>query len=63
MFLIGVAGNDPQSGIGVGGFLVILGLAFFVNSLFEGRPPEPGAQPPIAPPSASRPPDAMPPAQ
>ena len=63
MFLIGVAGNDPQSGIGVGGFLVILGLAFFVNSLFEGRPPEPSVQPPIVPPSVSRPPDATPPAQ
>jgi hypothetical protein len=63
MFLIGVAGNDPQSGIGVGGFLVILGLAFFVNSLFEGRPPEPSAQAPaVPPPSANRPPDA-PPAQ
>jgi hypothetical protein len=35
MLLIGVAGNSMSEGIGVGGFLVIMGLAFFVNSLFE----------------------------
>jgi hypothetical protein len=63
MFLIGVAGNDPQAGIGVGGFLVILGVAFFINSLFEGShqpmsAPTNGTAP--APP-VSRPPDAMPP--
>lgn len=65
MFLIGFAGNDPQAGIGVGGFLVILGLAFFLNSLFEGRPPEPSlhghAGPPSQPP-LNRPPDSAPPA-
>jgi hypothetical protein len=37
MMLIGVAGDSPQQGVGVGGFLVILGLAFFINSLFELR--------------------------
>jgi hypothetical protein len=43
MMLIGVAGESPEAGIGVGGFLVILGLAFFVNSLFELRQaPPPG---------------------
>lgn len=61
MFLIGFAGNDPQSGIGVGGFLVILGIAFFVNSLFEGRSEPASAPPPAAPPPASRPPDSLPP--
>lgn len=35
MMLIGVAGGSMSSGIGVGGFLVILGLAFFINGLFE----------------------------
>src|SRR5829696_9307411 len=35
MLLIGVAGDSMSAGIGVGGFLVIMGLAFFVNSLFE----------------------------
>lgn len=43
MFLIGVAGDSPQAGIGVGGFLVILGLAFFVNSLFELRQDPPSS--------------------
>jgi hypothetical protein len=37
MLLIGVAGDSMSSGIGVGGFLVIMGLAFFINSLFEQR--------------------------
>ena len=32
MLMIGVAGGAPESGIGVGGFLVVIGLAFFVNS-------------------------------
>jgi hypothetical protein len=47
MLLIGVAGDSMSSGIGVGGFLVIMGIAFFVNSLFENRrdeyPPAPRA--------------------
>src|SRR5215210_926314 len=37
MLLIGVAGGNLSSGIGIGGFLVIMGVAFFVNSLFEAR--------------------------
>ena len=37
MLLIGVAGDSMASGIGIGGFLVIMGIAFFVNSLFENR--------------------------
>jgi hypothetical protein len=41
MVLIGFAGEAPQAAIGVGGFLVIIGLAFFVNSLFEARQPPP----------------------
>ena len=35
MVLIGFAGESPSSAVGVGGFVVILGLAFFINSLFE----------------------------
>lgn len=35
MFLISVAGGTVREGVGVGGFLVIVGLAFLVNSLFE----------------------------
>jgi hypothetical protein len=37
MLLIGVAGDSMSSGIGVGGFLVIMGFAFFINSLYENR--------------------------
>lgn len=37
MVMIAFAGRNPAAGIGVGGFLVILGIAFFVNSLLEQR--------------------------
>src|SRR3954466_4074574 len=50
MLLIGVAGDSMSSGIGVGGFLVIMGLAFFINSRFE-RDTEP--YPPASRPSPS----------
>lgn len=36
MVLIGFAGENQRAAVGVGGFIVILGLAFFVNALFEG---------------------------
>jgi hypothetical protein len=44
MVLIGFAGEAPQAAIGIGGFLVVIGLAFFVNSLFEAQqqPPSGG---------------------
>jgi hypothetical protein len=35
MMLIGVAGGSMSEGIGVGGFLVIMGMAFFINGLFD----------------------------
>ncbi len=50
MVLISVAGDEPSAGLGVGGFVAILGLAFFINSLFEAR------QRPVAPLPASTPP-------
>ena len=47
---------DASIAIGVGGFLVVIGIAFFINSRFEqprnGYPPAgayPGAYPPVAP--------------
>ena len=57
VMLIGVAGGSMSEGIGVGGFLVIIGFAFFVNSLFEkpredypAMPPRPqGSTGPISP--------------
>ena len=53
MMLIGVAGDSLSSGIGVGGFLVIIGLAFFINSLFD-QPRD------SYPPVGSRPPSSSP---
>jgi hypothetical protein len=35
MVLIGVAGGSMNEGIGIGGFFVIIGFAFFINSLFD----------------------------
>lgn len=60
MFLIGVAGEEPHAGIGVGGFLVILGLAFFLNSFFESRE-EPMPPSSNNPPTGPRPSDSIPP--
>ncbi len=57
MLLISVAGGSPEEGIGVGGFLVIVGLAFVANGWFERRQPSaaaaPSAQP--VPPASSHP--------
>jgi hypothetical protein len=55
MVLIGVAGDSPQNAIGVGGFLVVMGLAFFVNSLIDTGTDQPsgswsGTPPNTAPP-------------
>lgn len=60
MVLITAAGDSPREAIGVGGFISILGLAFFVSSLMEphtsnwnpaAAPPPP--VPPSNPPSAN----------
>lgn len=40
MMLIGVAGGSMREGFGVGGFVAIMGLAFFINSRFDGRSEE-----------------------
>jgi hypothetical protein len=48
VMLIGVAGDNISAGIGVGGFFVIMGLAFFINSLFDHQGsdiPFPAARP------------------
>jgi hypothetical protein len=37
--MIGIAGDEPNAGIGVGGFVGVLGLAFLINSLFERQTP------------------------
>jgi hypothetical protein len=63
MFMLVVAAGEPQRAIGVGGFLVILGIAFLVNGLIERRPQRhtwdkgPGGIPPTgsAPPTPGAP--------
>jgi len=35
--MIAFAGEDPQKALGIGGFIVMLGLAFLINSIFEQR--------------------------
>jgi hypothetical protein len=53
MLLISFAGEAPQTGFGVGGFIAMIGLAFFINSLFEDRHQEPAT--PATPTEAPRP--------
>ena len=52
-----VAQEREERGVGIGGFVVVIGLAFFVNSLFERRDPPPPPRPPFPgqPPSPSSP--------
>lgn len=38
MVLIGFTGSDAHDAFGVGGFLVVMGLAFFINAFFERSP-------------------------
>jgi hypothetical protein len=53
MFLIGIAGGAEDSGVGIGGAVVILGIAFIVRSIFAPPPPpawrRTGAPPPPPP--------------
>jgi hypothetical protein len=37
MVLIGFADHNPETAVGVGGFLVVMGLAFLINGLIERR--------------------------
>jgi hypothetical protein len=46
--LVAFAGNNIRAAIGVGGFLVIVGLAFLINSLFETQHDRNTPIPPIA---------------
>jgi hypothetical protein len=52
VMLIGVAGGSMNEGIGVGGFFVIMGLAFFINGMFD-QPVEPYPQMPSGPSTSS----------
>jgi len=46
MVLIAFTAGEPSVAIGVGGFLVVIGIAFFINSLIDGGTYEtrPGSQ-------------------
>jgi hypothetical protein len=37
MLMLGMAAEAPETGIGIGGFVAMLGLAFLINGLFERR--------------------------
>jgi len=58
MVLIAFTAREPSVAIGVGGFLVVMGIAFFINSLMESpvEPPYPGPRSFGSPSSASAPP-------
>jgi hypothetical protein len=55
MLMLGLTTRNPGTGIGVGGFLVLLGLAFFINSILERRDvgPRGGGWPVPPPPTGS----------
>ena len=63
MVLIAFTSNETSVAIGVGGFLVVMGIAFFINSLMEANDDLPSAGPRSfgAPPPASSAPPAEPP--
>jgi hypothetical protein len=54
MVFLTYAAGVPRQGLGIGGFLVILGLGFFVNSLFaQPTLPPRSNEPPVPPTSGS----------
>ena len=53
MFLIGVAGGAPDSGIGVGGAIAILGGAFIIRSIYAAAPVPPPVSD-LPPPTSDR---------
>lgn len=62
LVLIAFAGGEPNVAIGVGGAIMILGLAFFINGMLghsdDMPPPSYGSRYPTAPPSTPAPPVA-----
>ena len=63
MVLIGLSdvSGDFRQALGVGGFLVIVGFAFFLSSFFEASAAHSFPPPPAAPPSSQITPPAPPP--
>jgi hypothetical protein len=56
MVLIAFAGENPSTAVGVGGFLVVMGLAFFINSLIDTRTEGSSAPQDVVPPPPPPPP-------
>jgi hypothetical protein len=61
MVLIAFTSGEESIAVGVGGFLVVVGLAFFVNSFIDGSANMPTSDPrpwsaPPAPPTSTEPP-------
>lgn len=52
MTLVSIAGGSPEAGVGVGGAIVIVGIAFIVNSLVTGTTTS--SLPPMGPPPPPR---------
>jgi Domain of unknown function (DUF6249) len=59
MVLIAFAGGDARNAIGVGGFLAVIGFAFFLNSLIDDRREPLGPAPPVPPAPEHRPPSRV----
>jgi len=55
MLMLTFAAGQPEQGVGIGGFIVAIGVAFFVNSFFERRDPSPLPPFPGQPPSPPSP--------
>jgi hypothetical protein len=56
MILLSTTSGESGSGLGIGGFLVVLGLAFYLSSLFEAH-----HQPPVSHAYPAQPPATYPP--
>jgi len=52
MLMIAFAGDSPQKAVGIGGFVVMLGMAFIVNGMFDQRQIE-SEHPPLDSPVSS----------
>lgn len=48
MSIISIAGESPETGVGVGGAIAIIGAAFIVNSLVGRNQPPPPMLPPTS---------------
>jgi hypothetical protein len=49
MMIIGIAGDSPESAVGIGGAIAILGAAFVVIAMVQRNQPAPPLPPPSSP--------------